>query len=173
MRNWFAAVDRDRSGTITASELATMQFGGKTFSINTAKMLLSVFDQDRSGNIGFFEYCALHKFISGMHVAFLAHDRDRSGRLDVREVCDALSQGGFRFTLPTIQAVMNRFQRRNASYAAPPDAGLDFETFLQMCAYLGQVKSTFEVKDTDRDGWIRLNLEDLVLLSVSLPSCGV
>ena len=33
-----------------------------------------------------------------------------------------------------------------------------------MCAYLGKVKSTFEVQDTDKDGWIRINLENVMVI---------
>ena len=161
LRGWFASVDKDRSGTITASELSEMTFAGKKFSLATAKMLLNVFDTDKSGNIGFFEYCALHKFITGMQTAFFTHDRDGSGKLDMREVTESLAQGGFRFTQSTVEAVFKRFEKK--TFAARND-GLDFETFIQMCAYLGQVKSTFEVQDTDKDGWIRINLENLVMV---------
>jgi peflin len=161
----FASIDKDGSGSITANELTTVNFGGRLFTLATAKMLVSVFDTDRSGSIGFFEFAAMHKFIGSMVAAFNAHDRDRSGRIDVREACDAVGQAGFRFNVTTIQTLVTRFERR-AMYGAVQQSGLDMETFLQMCAYLGQIKSTFELQDTDRDGWININLENLVLVSV-------
>jgi len=172
IRNMFAAVDKDGSGSITANELTTIQFGGRLLTLATAKMLVSVFDTDRSGSIGFFEYAALHKFISSMVLAFTTHDRDRSGRIDVREAADAVGQAGFRFQVSTIQTLVTRFERR-AMYGAVHQSGLDMETFLQMCAYLGQVKSTFDVQDTDKDGWININLENLVLMSCTMPTIEV
>merc|ERR1712137_1508829 len=173
MKGWFAAVDKDRSGTITASELASMQFGGKKISLKTAKMLLAVFDTDFSGRIGFFEYCALHKFITQLQHAFYSHDTDRSGKLEIREVHQVfttMAQGGFQFSQNTIQQVYKRFEVKGF---ANRTGGLDFETFLQMSAYLNQVRATFAAHDTDRDGWIRINLETLVQMSVGMPTLNV
>jgi len=173
MKGWFAAVDKDRSGTITASELATMQFAGKKLSLSTAKMLLAVFDTDRSGNIGFFEYCALHKFITQLQAAFFQHDRDGSGKLDIKEVHQLFSgmgQSGFQFSQQTVQQVFNRFEKKGF---AQRTSGLDFETFMQMSAYLSQVRSLFYAHDQDRDGWIRINLETLVQMSVGMPTLQV
>merc|ERR1712100_178008 len=146
-------VDKDRSGTITASELATMQFAGKKLSLSTAKMLLAVFDTDRSGNIGFFEYCALHKFITQLHQLF-----------------SGMGQSGFQFSQQTVQQVFNRFEKKGF---AQRTSGLDFETFMQMSAYLSQVRSLFYAHDQDRDGWIRINLETLVQMSVGMPTLQV
>jgi len=42
-----------------------------------------------------------------------------------------------------------------------------------MSAYLSQVRSTFSTYDTDRDGWIRINLETLVQMSVTMPTLQV
>ena len=168
MKGWFAAIDKDRSGSISANELSTTQFAGKRFSLATSKMLLSIFDTDRSGTIGFFEYCALHKFIAQMQAAFYAHDTDRSGSLDIREVHQSLVQAGFNFSQNTIQMIYQRFDKKKSFGSR--NQGLDFETYIQMCAYLGQVRTAFVMQDTDRDGWIRVNLENLVQMSVSMPS---
>merc|ERR1712137_1417555 len=173
MKGWFTAVDKDRSGTITANELATMQFGTKKISLKTAKMLLAVFDTDFSGNIGFFEYCALHKFITTLQQGFLAADRDRSGKLDLNEVHQVfvnMGPQGFPFSQNTIQMIFNRFEHKGFTNRG---GGLDFETFLQMSAYLNQVRATFAAHDTDRDGWIRINLETLVQMSVGMPTLNV
>ena len=52
MKGWFASLDKDRSGSITFQELSQAQFGGQKLSLVTAKMLVAVFDSDKSGNIG-------------------------------------------------------------------------------------------------------------------------
>lgn len=190
LRGWFASVDKDRSGTISLSELSQMQFGGKKFSQQTAKMLMNVFDEDRDGTIGFFEYCVLHKFITGMQGAFYAFDRDGSNSLELHEVRQALAQGGFQFSEATVQMIFKKFQSKvkatastagrygaggkygatSAAGKANKNKGLDFETFIQMSAYLGQVRSTFTLHDKDRDGWLTINLETLVQLSTVMPS---
>ena len=165
MRGWFAAVDRDGSGEVSAQELSQMSFGPSKFSLPTAQMLIRVFDADNSGQIGFFEYCVLHKFIINMQTAFYAHDKDRSNKLDLNETAAALAQAGFNFSLPTTEMLFNRFAR--VTYGA--QKGLEYESFIQLSAYLGTVRSVFDSQDTDRDGWIRINMEGLANLSSSLP----
>tara|TARA_R110002050_G_scaffold253106_2_gene391296 strand:- start:880 stop:1062 length:183 start_codon:yes stop_codon:yes gene_type:complete len=58
-----------------------------------------------------------------------------------------------------VDDVIKKFQTSNSRYAAQ---GLDFEQFLQMSAFLGQIRSTFMVYDTNRSGWININMEQLV-----------
>mmetsp|Transcript_32830 Transcript_32830/g.91930 ORF Transcript_32830/g.91930 Transcript_32830/m.91930 type:complete len:277 (+) Transcript_32830:86-916(+) len=161
----FASVDKDRSGHITATELTNLQFGGKKFGLATAKKLLKVFDVDGSGSISFQEYAALHQFVMSMQGAFFQFDRDRSGKLDKTEVTQALVAGGFQLTQKTVDDLIKKFKQSQQRFAAQ---GLDFEQFLQMSSYLGQVRSTFMVYDTNRSGWINLNLEQLVQISTAL-----
>lgn len=52
MQQWFAAVDMDRSGTITAHELQNMAFGGLRLGYDTALKLVKVFDRDKNMSIG-------------------------------------------------------------------------------------------------------------------------
>jgi len=174
LRSQFNAVDKDKSGSITATELTSLQFEGKRFSLDTTKQLVKVFDVDKSGHISFDEYAALHQFVISMQVAFYACDRDGSGKLDTPEVLSALIQGGFNLNLQTIQLLMNKFippspttTSKYSSSVNQPRA-LDFEHFLQLSAYLGQIRSTFMVLDTQRVGAVTLNMDQLVQLCVNL-----
>ena len=56
-RQWFVAVDRDGSGQINPTELSQALINGDwtPFDLDTVKMLMSVFDVDRSGHISFNE----------------------------------------------------------------------------------------------------------------------
>lgn len=55
---WFAAIDKDHSGTIEAREVACIQFGGRNITINTATCMLKAFDTDHSGIFVFdYYYC--------------------------------------------------------------------------------------------------------------------
>eukprot|EP01104_Vermistella_antarctica_P015201 TRINITY_DN492_c0_g1_i1.p1 TRINITY_DN492_c0_g1~~TRINITY_DN492_c0_g1_i1.p1 ORF type:complete len:313 (+),score=43.00 TRINITY_DN492_c0_g1_i1:54-941(+) len=171
LQAWFSAVDRDRSGQISAKELAQMDFGGVRFGPDTARLLIKVFDVDRSGEVSFYEYAALHKFIMSMKQAFYMFDADRSGSIDQNELSRALSQGGFYFSPQTIQMVLNKFKAQALTQTQRPgmlwgkQAGLGFEQFLQVCAFLGVLRSSFEGKDPHRTGSITVNLEGLVQLS--------
>jgi hypothetical protein len=72
-----------------------------------------------------------------MQAAFFQYDRDRSGRLEYNEIVQALQQGGFIFSPPVMQNLIKRFQR-------PNQTGLTFENFIQMCAFLGQLRFVTE-----------------------------
>ena len=75
------------------------------------------------------------------------YDKDGSGKLDKREVHDALANGGFQLSQAIVDQIYTKFYKKPSGYgAASQQEGLDFETFLQMCAYLGQLRSTFEVQ---------------------------
>src|SRR3990167_7075169 len=76
-----------------------MQFAGKTFSLDTAKKLLKVFDTDLSGTIGFFEYASLHQFITSMQSAYYMFDQDGNGHLEQKEVAQALQHAGFQLSM--------------------------------------------------------------------------
>eukprot|EP00019_Armaparvus_languidus_P008354 CAMPEP_0168594556 /NCGR_PEP_ID=MMETSP0420-20121227/8966_1 /TAXON_ID=498008 /ORGANISM="Pessonella sp." /LENGTH=180 /DNA_ID=CAMNT_0008630893 /DNA_START=1508 /DNA_END=2050 /DNA_ORIENTATION=- len=134
---WFAAIDKDRSGTIDAREITSIQFGGKNVTINTASVLLKSFDNDRSGNITFWEYVALHKFIMHVQQAFMATDRDKSYTIDFNEIQSALHMVGFPNLNPAlIQTLMAKFSMGNGH--------MTFEGFLAMSAHLALIRSLFD-----------------------------
>lgn len=105
---WFGAIDRDRSGHITANELQQCTFANVPLGFDTAAKLIRVFDKNYSGHIDVYEYCAMHKFLSIMQNAFFAGDRDRSGRLDAIEIHTALGVGQLTVALPAVQALYNK-----------------------------------------------------------------
>ncbi|KAJ7218329.1 hypothetical protein C8J57DRAFT_1598215 [Mycena rebaudengoi] len=55
--SWFSSVDTDLSGAITAPELERALINGDwtPFDLDTVKLLMTIFDTDRSGTIGFNE----------------------------------------------------------------------------------------------------------------------
>ena len=105
LQQWFAGVDRDRSGSISAPELATVVFGGKPIGVPTATKLIKVFDRDNSGTIDFREYAALNQYLMNMFNAFANADRDRSGFVDTNEIHQAMSAAGFQLSVGSIQGI--------------------------------------------------------------------
>jgi len=156
LQSWFQSVDRDRSGSISANELAVVTFNGQPLGYQAAAKMLQVFDRDRSGNISFYEYAALHKFMMVLQNAFFAGDRDRSGRLDGREIHVALGVAGFQLSFNTVQALMRKYD--TSGY------GITFPDFLLLCATVAQGRSLFELKDTRRTGQLSFNLDQLLEL---------
>jgi len=137
--------------------------GGRTFSLKTSEAIVKVFDNDGDARLSFNEYVMLHKFIVSLEGSFTAFDRDRSGKLDVNELQSALEQTGFRFSQPTVQQVCRKFGHHDFSSAV----NFDFESYVHLCAFLGQVRSMFERNDQRNTGTMTVNLEQLVSLASS------
>eukprot|EP00005_Dracoamoeba_jomungandri_P004042 CAMPEP_0174250546 /NCGR_PEP_ID=MMETSP0439-20130205/687_1 /TAXON_ID=0 /ORGANISM="Stereomyxa ramosa, Strain Chinc5" /LENGTH=291 /DNA_ID=CAMNT_0015330655 /DNA_START=20 /DNA_END=895 /DNA_ORIENTATION=+ len=160
LRGWFGAVDRDKSGSISARELMTMKWpGGKTFTLGTCQDLMKVFDTDKSGEIDFHEYAALHQFVGQMCGSFNMFDTDRSGRIDSEELGRALNQCGFPFGPETVRILSQKFGKK-----ALKGYQLDLDQYVSMCAFLGCVKTTFEAKDAQRRGVVPFNFDQLLTI---------
>jgi len=160
MQQWFQSVDRDRSGNISAQELAQIQFSGKPLGAAVSTKLIKVFDRDHSGSIDFNEYAVLHKFLTSMQNAFFAADRDRSGTIDPPEILAGLQQAGFSLSMPTVQAYGRKFD--------PSGRGIDFPNFLWMCSHLAHCRSIFEWNDQQRRGQIVLSYDALCHIAADL-----
>jgi len=166
LQQQFNTIDKDRSGQISPLELASVPFEGVKFSLETCQLLIRVFDKDKSGQVGFNEFGALAKFIGSMKQAFQAYDRDRSGSIELNEVQMAVAQGGFQLSPQTLQTVYSKFLRNHALNPSGKLTGLNLEMFVQLCAFLGSTRSQFMMYDYQRTGWIQLNLDMFVMMSL-------
>jgi len=165
LRDTFNQLDRDRSGQITALEFTSLSFEGKKFSLETSKCLVKVFDSDRSGQISFSEFAALFQFVSMIAASFTANDQDRSGKLSTFEVLNALMRSGFQLSQPTVDALLKKFPSKSFGRGPP---GIDYETYLQMSAFLGQIQSTFLLYDVHRSGMVTMTMDQLCMLCSAL-----
>jgi Ca2+-binding EF-hand superfamily protein len=127
---WFSTVDNDRSGAITAVELERALINGDwtPFDLDTVKLLMSIFDTDRSGTIGFNEFAGLWKYVKDWQNVFRHFDRDRSGTIDGGELREALSQFGYNLSPPLLELVQKKYGERLGSFC-------DLSS-LQLCIFL-------------------------------------
>jgi Ca2+-binding EF-hand superfamily protein len=160
LQQWFAGVDRDRSGSISAPELAGVVFGGKPIGQLTATKLIKVFDRDNSGTIDFKEYASLNQYLMNMFNAFSNADRDRSGFVDAQEIHQAMAGAGFQLSIGSITALVTKF--------STPGRGVDIANFLFICAHLGHLRSIFEWNDSDRDGKVTLTYDSLTHIGTEI-----
>ncbi|KAF8908406.1 hypothetical protein CPB85DRAFT_1309326 [Mucidula mucida] len=178
--NWFSAVDTDRSGAITAPELERALINGDwtPFDLDTVKLLMSIFDTDRSGTIGFNEFAGLWKYIKDWQNVFRHFDRDRSGSIDGQELSEALGQFGYRLSPQLLDLVQKKYASAHAAGAPPtrmpgaPGAGgpgISFDRFVRACVVVKQLSEAFGRLDTDRDGWIQINYDQFMQTVLSLP----
>lgn len=175
--NWFTAVDLDRSGHITVDELERALINGdwSPFDLDTVKLLMSIFDTDRSGTIVFDEFTGLWKYIKDWQNVFRHFDRDQSGSIDGSELRDALAQFGFRLSPEILTLVQKKYDPKPPKASnvtggrAPGVAGISFDRFVRACVVVKQLSESFQRLDTDRDGWIQINYDQFMTTVLSLP----
>ncbi|KAJ7076676.1 hypothetical protein B0H15DRAFT_863506 [Mycena belliarum] len=173
--NWFTSVDTDRSGAITATELERALINGDwtPFDLDTVKLLMTIFDTDRSGTIGFNEFAGLWKYIKDWQNVFKHFDRDRSGSIDLGELRDALAQFGYNLSPTTLGLVQRKYGAApTPTHGMPmhaPPPGISFDRFVRACVVVKQLSEAFQRLDTDRDGWVQIGYEGFMETVLSLP----
>ncbi|KAG1819566.1 uncharacterized protein BJ212DRAFT_1341646 [Suillus subaureus] len=155
---WFCAVDTDRSGALSVTELQAALVN--EFDLDTVKMLMNIFDTDRSGTIGFNEFAGLWKYIAEWQRVFKHFDRDHSGSIEGRELAEALRSFGYNLSPPLLQALEIRYASGAPSAYGPPP---------EHCVTVKTLTETFQRADHDNDGWIQLNYEEFLKISLSAP----
>ncbi|KAG7091386.1 hypothetical protein E1B28_010424 [Marasmius oreades] len=172
--NWFSAVDVDRSGHITADELQRALINGDwtPFDIDTVKLLMTIFDADRSGTIGFNEFVGLWKYIKDWQNVFRHFDRDRSGSIDGAELTSAFQQFGYNLSPQLLDLVQRKYDPKGMSgrtAIVAPTAGISFDRFVRACVVIKQLSEAFGGLDNDRDGWITVNYDQFMRTVLTLP----
>jgi len=167
---WFQAVDTDRSGSITVNELQTALVNGNwsKFDLDTVKMLMNIFDTDRSGSIGFTEFSGLWKYIADWQNVFRHFDRDQSGSIEGRELAEALRSFGYNLSPPLLMLVEQKYASGTTAGFGPPP-GITFDRFVRACVVVKTLTEAFQRADTDRDGWVQLNYEQFMKIVLSAP----
>jgi len=165
----FQISDKDHSGFLTLTELEDMIIGSANtvFSQETAKALLKVFDSDRGGRIEMNEFCAMNQFVSQLHAAFTAEDRDRSRKLTVNEVAAALTRENLNFDLATVHRIVEKFAyvssyRSRASLGQPYSPSINFEEFVRLSATIASAKDAFMRRDQGQTGRVSMTLAEFV-----------
>ncbi|KAF4614904.1 hypothetical protein D9613_002917 [Agrocybe pediades] len=163
---WFSNVDADRSGSITVTELQSALVND--FDLDTVKMLMSIFDTDRSGTINFTEFAGLWKYISDWQNVFRHFDRDRSGSIEGRELAEALRSFGYNLSPGLLTLIEQKYASEPTSGYGPPP-GISFDRFVRACVAVKTLTESFQRFDTDGDGWIQMNYDQFMNTALSAP----
>ncbi|KAK3912643.1 Peflin, partial [Frankliniella fusca] len=128
VQQWFNAVDRDRSGKITAKELqaALVNGQGKNFSDQACNLMIGMFDSDKTGTIDINEFQQLYNYINQWLGTFRSYDRDQSGFIDETELAQAFQQMGFRFSPEFIKFLITKSDMQN-------HAKISVDQFIVLC----------------------------------------
>ncbi|KAG0152039.1 hypothetical protein CROQUDRAFT_650642 [Cronartium quercuum f. sp. fusiforme G11] len=176
LRTWFAAVDRDNSGNISPVELQQALVNGdwSPFDLDTVKMLMNIFDTDRSGTIGFEEFAGLWKYIKDWQGVFRHFDSDRSGTIAGPELRNALDQFGFRLPPHLLQLLERKYvMNKDQGVGSLPsrnnrEGGITFDRFVRCCVVVKALTESFQRADTDQDGWLQLSYEQFMQMALEV-----
>jgi len=138
------------------------------FDLDTIKMLMTIFDTDRSGTIGFNEFVGLWKYIQDWQGVFRHFDRDRSGSIDQGELSQALHQFGYNLSPALLRQVELKYGSAPAARGAPLP-GITFDRFVRACVAIKQLTEAFQRLDTQRSGWVQMNYDQFMGTVLSLP----
>jgi peflin len=122
-----------------------------SFDPHTVRMMIRMFDVDRSGTIDFDEFCGLWGFLAAWRGLFDRFDTDRSGSISRDEFSEALVAFGYRLSTQFVRLLYGTYEKGDGR-------GLSFDLFVQACISLKRMTDVFKKYDEDRDGYITLSL---------------
>ncbi|KAI2638073.1 EF-hand [Xylaria nigripes] len=154
----FRAVDKNGTGQLSEGELAAALVNGDwtAFDSHTVRMMIRMFDTDRSGTIGFDEFCGLWSFLASWRTLFDRFDTDRSGNISIDEFSNALVAFRYRLSPEFVELLFNTYDKRS-------EGVMSFDLFVQACISLKRMTDVFKKYDDDRDGYITLGFEDFLV----------
>ncbi|CAL8070185.1 unnamed protein product [Orchesella dallaii] len=153
---WFAAVDTDRSGRITSTELQTalMSSNGRQFSETACRLMIGLFDTAGTGSIDMTGFGQLYGYVNQWMDSFRRYDSNGSGFVDQNELMQAFSTMGYRFSQPFIDFVHTKFGERGQ--------GVPVDGFIMACILIHKLTEGFRKKDASQQGVITINYEDFL-----------
>lgn len=165
VQQWFAAVDRDGSGKITANELQAALANGQggTFSDRACKLMIDMFDHEKNGTIDLNEFQALYNYINAWLNVFRGFDHDGSGSIQENELSAALTQMGYRLRPEFISFLIQKSDPNGQRC-------ITVDQFIVLCVQIQRFTEAFRARDTDQAGSITISFEDF--LGVAL-NCSI
>ena len=159
---WFDAVDADKNGQITATELqaALVNSDHSHFREEACRMLIEMFDRKRSGSLNVNEFSEVFKYINQWKATFEGIDRDRNGYVEFNELSQALQQMGYRFTPAFVQNLLIKYDHKTKR--------LTLDNFILACIHIKRLTDGFRVRDRNMQGQITIQYEDFIGLAMGI-----
>jgi len=162
---WFAAVDRNRSGELDVDELrqALLNSDGSVFEPDTVQLLISMHDKRNRGTVNFEEFTNLYTYIQEWKKCYQAFDRDRSQSIDRNELRNALYNFGYKNISDNILSLLER------KYASKKTGQFNFDRFITVSVIISNLTNSFEAvnKSQKNNGVIELNYEKFLEIVIS------
>lgn len=153
-------MDQDRSGQIDAKELQKALVNGNWshFSEEACRMMIDMFDRDKSGQINMQEFGALFAYINQWKGLFESIDRDRSGYIEQAEFTEALTKMGYRFSPAFVQNLLGKYDQKTRR--------LTLDTFIVASVQIKRLTDSFRSRDKEMRGSATLTYEDFIGLAM-------
>ena len=165
---WFQTVDRSNSGNITSNELqqALLNNNWSHFNGETCRLMVGMFDKDKSGTIDIHEFAALWKYIQEWKTCFNRFDTDRSGTIDQQELNQAFASFGYRLSPQFSNLCVRIFDKHNVNT-------MKFDDFIQCCVMLKTLTDAFRKFDTNQTGVINVSYEQFMDMVLNNTLSGI
>lgn len=161
-QQWFQTVDRDQSGQIQWEELQLALANGKgeNFSPTACKLMIGMFDRDKTGTKGLNEFQLLYNYINQWLTVFRTYDRDQSGSIEEPELAQAFQQMGFRFSPEFVKFVIAKNDLKNHKQ-------ITVDQFIVTCVQIQRFTEAFRSRDKEMKGMISLTFEDFLSITLN------
>ncbi|OLY80400.1 Sorcin [Smittium mucronatum] len=138
------------------------------FSIETVRLMIQMFDRDMSGTIDFNEFKALVKYLNEWQTLFRTFDNDGSGSISNAELFNALHAFGLPVSPRVVDLVVSKVRiLEGVKRTRGPTFGISFDRFIYACVMVKNFSDVFKKVDTDGDGWINLDYDTFMSISIT------
>ncbi|CAL1403923.1 unnamed protein product [Linum trigynum] len=160
----FEMVDVDRSGYIDEKELQrALSSGYQRFNLRTIRLLMFLFKNPHDAlRIGPKEFAALWSCLGQWRAIYDRYDRDRSGKIDLFELRDALYGLGYAVPPSVLKILMSKYDDGSGRKIE-----LGFDSFVECGLILKGLTEKFKEKDKRYVGQATFNYDEF--MSTVLP----
>jgi ankyrin repeat protein len=169
---WFLSIDQDGDEELTIEELqsALLNNRGLRFSITTVKYLVSIFDQNDDGVIGFEEFHPLWNYLNEWRQMFDSFDFDHNGTIDATELDSVMAHYRLNVSTHILDQIVMKYAP--SSWQAghgniPARAQMDLDHFVCVCVSVRRMCELYE--ECSAGGQSSVSIDDFLQAIISLP----
>ncbi|GMH28343.1 hypothetical protein Nepgr_030186 [Nepenthes gracilis] len=155
----FQMADQDGSGLIDDKELQrALSSYNQSFSLRTVHLLMYHFTNTNSRKIGPKEFTSLFYDLQNWRAIFERFDRDRSGKIDVSELREALLSLGLAVSPVVLDLLVSKFDKTGGKSRA-----IEYDNFIECCLTVKGLTEKFKSRDATFSGLATFTYEDFML----------
>ena len=142
-RELFDKLDKNGNGKLTLWEIKqTIQFGGKKFSKETLRKMMTRFDQDENGVLGKDEFCRFYIWLYKRVQEFNENDTDHNRMMDADEFYGFVRSTNLSHNLS--RKMIEKMVRKTLTSQEGHRRGLNLESFIKLRTNLFNLDKAFK-----------------------------